>query len=113
MIEAKRLYFADILAGVKKQQKCQSKCRQRAQIFDTSSRHDILYPAAYVAVDERCVVGNLEFAPTASRGRQDDDFAGELTKRRPSCGSRGALQIPRLALPRHAGAGGMTISFKT
>jgi hypothetical protein len=27
---------------------------------------------------------------------QDDDFVGELTERRPLCGSRGTLQIPRL-----------------
>jgi hypothetical protein len=30
------------------------------------------------------------------RFAQDDDSVGELTKQRPLCGSRGALQIPRL-----------------
>ena len=38
----------------------------------------------------------LRFGSTASRDRQDDDFVGELTERRPLCGSRGALQVPRL-----------------
>jgi hypothetical protein len=28
---------------------------------------------------------------------QDDDSVGELTERRPLCGSRGAQQVPRLA----------------
>ena len=27
---------------------------------------------------------------------RDDDFVGELTERRPLCGSRGTLQVPRL-----------------
>ena len=35
-------------------------------------------------------------APTASRGRQDDDSVGELTEQRLLCGSRGAQQVPRL-----------------
>jgi hypothetical protein len=30
------------------------------------------------------------------RFAQDDDSVGELTERRPLCGSRGALQVPRL-----------------
>ena len=30
------------------------------------------------------------------RSAQDDESVGELTERRPSCGSRGAPQIPRL-----------------
>src|SRR5271167_3329526 len=33
------------------------------------------------------------------RSAQDDDSVGELTERRPLCGSRGALQIPRLRSP--------------
>jgi hypothetical protein len=31
-----------------------------------------------------------------SAALQDDDSVGELTERRPLCGSRGTLQVPRL-----------------
>jgi hypothetical protein len=37
---------------------------------------------------------------SARRFAQDDDSVGELTVRRPLCGSRGALQIPPLRSPR-------------
>jgi hypothetical protein len=50
-------------------------------------------------------------APTASRGRQDDDSVGELTERRPLCGSRGALQIPRLRSGREHCALGHRFRF--
>jgi hypothetical protein len=30
------------------------------------------------------------------RSAQDDESVGELTERKPLCGSRGALQVPRL-----------------
>ena len=33
------------------------------------------------------------------RSAQDDDSVGELTERRPLCGSRGAQQVPRLRSP--------------
>ncbi len=34
--------------------------------------------------------------PSVRRSAQDDASVGELTERKPLCGSRGALQIPRL-----------------
>ena len=37
------------------------------------------------------------------RSAQDDDSVGELTERRPLCGNRGALQVPRLALGMTSG----------
>jgi hypothetical protein len=40
-----------------------------------------LLKAAYVAVDECCVVGNPEFAPTARRGRRDDKGGAVLPER--------------------------------
>jgi hypothetical protein len=33
---------------------------------------------------------------TALRSGRDDNFVGELTERRPLCGSRDAQQVPRL-----------------
>jgi hypothetical protein len=46
--------------------------------------------------EEKPQIPPLRYGPTASRGRRDDNSVGELTERRPLCGSRGALQVPRL-----------------
>ena len=38
----------------------------------------------------------LRSGSTAGRDRRDDNFVGELTERRPLCGSLGAQQVPPL-----------------
>jgi hypothetical protein len=40
---------------------------------------------------------------TALRSGRDDNFVGELTERKPLCGSRGAQQVPPLRFGSTAG----------
>ena len=65
----------------------------RASVVENPSRMGKISTAEVLRLRATSAVSRDK---SVRRFAQDDDSVGELTERRPLCGSRGTLQIPRL-----------------